>query len=110
MFADIIEFCHNDNELTNYLKQIPKELWIQLVPNNLDDLQLFAKKIKQLRIKEKERNYVMELQQSYRLPLRPNSTVKETMIAARLQKIKKKNRPLSKNSEDLGDLPIDPFE
>lgn len=109
MFADIIEFCNNNEELTNYLKQIPQELWSQLVPDNIEELQLFAKQIKKLRITEKERNYVMELQQIYKLPLRPNATVKETMIAARLNAIKKQNRPL-KESDDLGDLPIDPFE
>lgn len=109
MFAEIYEFCHSNDELTAYLKQVPQDLWPLMIPDNLEDLIVFAGQIKKLRIWEKERNYVMELQQVYHLPLRPNATVKETMIAARLQQVKKRNRPL-KESDDSGDLPIDPFE
>ena len=94
-----------------YLAQIPDDLHDLLVPSQ-DDPAEFAAAVKSLRLKEEERSYVMAIQQRYRLPLRPNESVKRTMIRVRLAILKKiREAEIEGNPIDTDtSLPVDPLE
>lgn len=94
----------------SYLKSIPESLWPILVPDP-SEKESFANLAKALRIREKERNYVMEIQNKYNLALRPNESLKQTMIRVRLKMLKKKMKTGTKATIDnFKNLPIDPLE
>jgi hypothetical protein len=94
-----------------YLERIPIALRDLLAPGQ-EHLAEFAVAVKSLRLKEEERAYVMAIQQRYRLPLRPNETVKRTMIRARLAILRKRQEAEAEG--DIVDtdwpLPVDPLE
>ncbi len=98
--------------LKEYLAGIPKQLWNLLLPGDKAHLGQLASAVKAQRIKQEERNYVMDLQYQYRLSLRPNETVKETMIRARLRQWKKQSgyRDGQSRFNTGGQLPTDPLE
>jgi hypothetical protein len=98
--------------IQQYLSQIPEQLWGVLGPDDESGLREFSQRIKALRLWEEERAYVRELQELYELPLRPNETVKETMIRARLKFRRLRNeKGNSVPDSDLDfDLPVDPLE
>jgi len=94
-----------------YLARIPTDLRDLLAPNQESPAE-FVVAIKSLWLKEEERSYVMDIQQRYRLPLRPNESVKRTMIRVRLAILKR-----IREAEIEGDLidtdtslPVDPLE
>jgi hypothetical protein len=94
-----------------YLEQIPVGLRDLMAPAR-ELLAEFAVAVKSLRLKEEERAYVMAIQQRYRLPLRPNETVKRTMIRARLAILRKRQEAEAEGDivdTDWG-LPVDPLE
>ena len=98
--------------LESYLVGIPADILDIFVPETAREKYMLSKAIKRLRIREKERNYVMENQQHFSLPLRPNETLKKTMIRARLtilQNRLKRNKTSGSTSGGLS-LPIDPLE
>ena len=94
-----------------YLDRIPVDLRALLVPDQEHPAE-FAAAIKLLRLKEEERSYVMAIQQRYRLPLRPNESVKRTMIRVRLATLKKlREAEIEGNPIDTDtSLPVDPLE
>jgi hypothetical protein len=98
--------------LEHYLRRIPSSLRDLLVPRTRRERYRFAKAIKALRIREEERNYVRELQKKFDLPLRPNETVKETMIRVRLRRFRDIRRSAGEGWwPDCGDnFPTDPLE
>jgi len=98
--------------LQKYLSGIPQELWDLLLPDDKAHLGQLASAVKAQHIRQEERNYVMDLQFQYRLPLRPNETVKETMIRARLRQWKKQSGYMDGQSRSNtgGQLPTDPLE
>lgn len=101
----------NTSLVEKYLARIPEDLRDLLGPD-LKRLEEFALAIKALRIKEEERGYVMDIQYRYGLPLRPNESVKQTMIKVRLA-ILKKRREAAQDSSSVdirGHLPVDPLE
>ena len=54
---------------------------------------------------------LQEIQREYKLPLRPNETLKDTMIRVRLNFLKQNNKLSRTNSaNNPGSLPIDPLE
>ena len=95
-----------------YAEEIPAQLHGLLLPIDQSELETFSKRVKLMRCKLEERAYVMELQEMYDLPLRPNATVKETMIRARL----KYRQERLENDGDFPEpgtdenLPVDPLE
>jgi len=94
-----------------YMAQIPVDLSNLLVPDQ-EHLAEFAAAVKSLRFKEEERSYVMDIQQDYRIPLRPNETVKQTMIRVRLAILKRRRAAQAEGvriDTDLS-LPVDPLE
>lgn len=97
--------------VAEYVGSIPEDLHDLLLPD-FDQLGEFATAVKALRIRETEREYVRELQDYYRVPLRPNESVKRTMIRVRLAILKL--RIASREDGDLleayGPLPVDPLE
>jgi hypothetical protein len=91
-----------------YCRKIPEDLWDLLLPQLPDEFESFEAVLKALPFKEEERDYVMELQQEYDVPLRPNETVKETMIRVRLASIRERRQ--RGGHQTRGELPIDPLE
>ena len=98
-----------DHCADDYLAAIPRNLWDLLVPTNPEEHTDFCATIHKLRIQEVERDYVMDLQQVYRIPIRPNESVKATMIRIRLKIL---NQRIETGNRDslFEDLPVDPLE
>jgi hypothetical protein len=94
-----------------YLSRVPHELRDILIPSD-DQLTAFGAAVKALRMKEEERYYVMDIQRRYGLPIRPNDSVKKTMIRVRLAILKERRDPKeSERSLQLVEkLPVDPLE
>ena len=99
-------------EIRQYLSEIPEDLWSIFLPTSIEELQKLSADIKALRIREKEREYIIELRQKYGLPYRPNATIDETIKRIRLIRWRQKM-----NSHDSEDIPngaenssIDPDE
>ena len=111
MISPIDKEAHYRSLLKKYQSRIPSDLKDILLPDEAQMSQL-AITIKRLRIKEEERNYVIEIQRRYRIPLRPNESVKRTMIRVRLAILRKRRD--ADEGEDIfdlyGPLPIDPLE
>lgn len=97
--------------LEQYLAEIPVGLRDLLAPDQEHPVE-FAAAVKSLPMKEEERSYVMAIQQRYRIPLRPNESVKRTMIRVRLA-ILKRLREAEAEGEPIDtdvSLPVDPLE
>ncbi|MEW5796672.1 MAG: hypothetical protein AB1772_09985 [Candidatus Zixiibacteriota bacterium] len=98
-----------------YIARIPEGLRDLLSPGS-EQYREFADALKALRLKEEERYYVMGIQRRYRLPIRPNESVKRTMIRVRLAIWKKRRQPEADIDPEsaildlLGPLPVDPLE
>lgn len=97
--------------LEQYLAQIPVDLRDLLAPDREHPVE-FAAAVRSLPMKEEERSYVMAIQHRYRIPLRPNESVKRTMIRVRLS-ILKRLREAEADGEPIDtdvSLPVDPLE
>ena len=94
-----------------YLARIPADLHDLLLPDPQQAAE-FVAAIKSLRDIEEERSYVMALQRRYELPLRPNESIKRTMIQVRLQILKKRREAEAEGKIFDPDqpLPVDPLE
>ncbi|MBD3402904.1 hypothetical protein GF420_08405 [candidate division GN15 bacterium] len=79
---------HYDN-IKQMLSEIPRDLWEVFLPANEDDLPDLEMNILSFRKREQERERVMSLQRLCQLPLRPNQSLKEAQVKARLQGLKK---------------------
>ncbi len=86
----IAEELKNYPKLLKYLTGISKDIWDLLLPENIEDYQEFADDIESCRATEEIRNHIMKVQNRFNLPLRPNSSVKETIQLVRVETIKKK--------------------
>lgn len=101
-------------EIKKYLSEIPQSLWYIFLPTDASELPKLAAAIKALRIKEKERDYIMELRRKYKLPFRPNASTDETIKRVRLIRWKRKKE--DEKNKDLfggnsgGGASIDPDE
>ena len=95
-----------------YSEEIPDQLHDLLLPGDRSEFEEFSKRVKALRFILEERAYVMDLQDFYELPLRPNASVKETMIRARLKYRQERLENDGKFPEPGADenLPVDPLE
>jgi hypothetical protein len=102
----------NEHCADEYLAVIPKNLWNLLVPANPEELADFCATTHKLRIREVERDYVMDLQRVYRMPIRPNESIKATMIRVRLMILKQrlKHHETGHRNSLFDELPVDPFE
>ena len=96
----------------DYLAAISRNLWDLLVPANPEMHTDFCATIHKLRVREVERNYVLDLQQVYRIPIRPNESVKATMIRVRLKILKQRLKRLEPGDRNslFEELPVDPLE
>lgn len=100
-----------ENKITKYLSGIPNSLLDILTPGTDVELERLLENYKALRIREKERNYVMEIQKHYNIQISPNENLKKTMIRVRLSLLKREIRDGIKPDEiDINNLPIDPLE
>ncbi|UCG61034.1 MAG: hypothetical protein JSV52_11995 [Candidatus Zixiibacteriota bacterium] len=101
-------------EVERYLKETPRQLWQLLLPEKTADFAGFAASIKSLRIREKERDYIIELRRKYGLPFRPNASIDETIKRVRLIRWKRKKmmeeQGLDNGAENHSADKIDPDE
>jgi len=97
--------------IQKYRESIPRDLRGILMPDSTRD-EAFAGAVKRLKLYEIEREYVRELQEYYNVPLRPNESVKRTMIRVRLRIIKKVKAGNGQGRiiELSHGLPVDPLE
>ena len=111
MMKPIDKEAHYRSLLKKYESIIPADLKGILLPDEAQMSQL-AIAIKRLRIREEERNYVIDIQRRHRIPLRPNESVKRAMIRVRLAILRKRREAgEDENIFDLfGPLPTDPLE
>ncbi len=111
-YIKIDQLFEEFQDIKDYLSGIPENIHYLLVGQTKQDFLALRQAIKKQRKNQQEREYVIEIQQRYRLPLRPNSTVKATMIRARLRL--KSIMARSTNSGHYygseGELPVDPLE
>ena len=97
--------------VAEYLSRIPAELHDLLAPGQ-EQAAEFVAAIKSLRDIEEERSYVMAIQRRYELPLRPNESIKRTMIRVRLETLRQR-REAEVNGKIIDpdfSLPVDPLE
>ena len=101
-------------EIKHYLDSIPKDLWYIFIPAEMSEFADFSAAIKSLRIREKERDYIIQLRRKYDLPFRPNASVDETIKAVRLirwkRKIQAENQALGDDIDNSSVDRIDPDE
>ena len=101
-------------QIKQYLTGIPKVLWEVVLPAKISDFAAFSSVVKALRIKEKERNYIIELRAKYGLPFRPNASIEETIKRVRLIRWKRKKlaekEGLLDDAENRSADSIDPDE
>jgi len=101
----------NETVLAEYLATIPVELHALLVPADEQGRSELTDKVKKLAVREEERNYVLELQHQYGVPIRPNESVKRTMIRVRLKLLKALHAAgIDEDMGEPGSMPTDPLE
>lgn len=104
--------AHYQSLVEQYRARIPADLKDILLSNDEDEISELAFAIKRLRAKEEERYYVTEIQRKHGIALRPNESVKKTMIRVRLDILRRRR---SGDDEELlmdinDPLPTDPLE
>lgn len=82
--------------LREYIQKIPSNCWPLLLPGSACDFKELEDAIRECRAEEEIRNSVMSVQMRFGLPLRPNLSVRETLLRLRIQKLKKRHRPRRK--------------
>ena len=93
---------HNIRQM---LKGIPAELWDIFLPAREKDLSQLETSILSFRTRAEERNKVIAMQRLLGFPLRPNSSLREMQIRARIEGMKKDMLRKKRNSrrDDSGD-------
>lgn len=86
-------------EIKHYTESIPRQLGQLLLPSDIAAFPEFSKAIKALRIKEKERDYIIELRKKYGLPFQPNASIEETIKRVRLIRWQRKKKAESEWTE-----------
>ena len=71
------------------LESIPQDLWDIFLPSTDAGLLELETRIVNFKAREVERQRVMAIQELCDFPLRPNATLKETQLKARLEGIRK---------------------
>ena len=100
----------------SYLAGIPSQLWNQMLPAKVSDLQDFSSIIELWQAREAQRNHIIGLQKKYGLKFRPNASMHETMKLVRLRRMERKRRKKKNGNrkflrfDENGNLPIDPDE
>jgi len=72
------------------LADIPKELWYIFLPVTEKESEQCGINIYMFDLRKKERDEVMSIQRKYNLPLRPNETMRQTLIKLNIKKLKRK--------------------
>ncbi len=104
--------AHYESLVEQYRSRIPADLRDILLSNDEEGVSELAFAIKRLRAKEEERYYVTEIQRKHSIPLRPNESVKKTMIRVRLDILRRRRNGDDKELlTDINDaMPTDPLE
>jgi len=89
-------------EIKHYAESIPEQLWDLFLPSDTSEFVAFSATIKALRIKEKERDYIIELRKKYDLPFQPNASIEETIKRVRLIRWQRKQQAESGWTEEPG--------
>jgi hypothetical protein len=87
-------------EIKQYLTEIPRDLWYIFLPSEVSQFADLSAVIKGERIKQKERDYIIELRRKYGLPFRPNASIEETIKRVRLIRWQRKKQLQDQGLED----------
>ena len=90
--AEMLQAIENHPVIKDYLANIPENVWDILLPESVDELAEFSSEVKSCLTQSEERDFIMKVQRDHGLPLRPNASVRETVIAVRIQHLRDKHR------------------
>ena len=94
MNPEMLRAIENYPVIKQYLANIPENVWDILLPESVDDLAEFSSDIRSCLAQGEERDFIMKVQIDHELPLRPNASVRDTVIAVRIEHLRKKRRRL----------------
>ncbi len=102
MKKEILAALNAFENIKQMVLQLPTQLWVIFLPDSIKGLALLETNLIVMRKREKTRNKVMAIQKICGFPLRPNASLRETKIKARVQDLKR-DRKYRNNSDDLSD-------
>jgi hypothetical protein len=94
MKPEMLRAIENHPVIKQYLANIPENVWDILLPESVDDLTEFSSDIRSCLTQGEEREFIMKVQLDHGLPLRPNASVRDTVIAVRIEHLRRKRRRL----------------
>jgi hypothetical protein len=89
MTYDVNKALKSYHNIKQMLNGIPAELWDIFLPAHEKDLSTLETGILTFRTRAAEREKVIAMQRLLGFPLRPNSSLRETRIKARIEGLKK---------------------
>ena len=102
MKKEIIVTLYAFRNIKKMISQLPTQLWVIFLPDTIKGLALLETNLIVLRKREETRNKVMAIQKLCGFPLRPNASLRETKIKARLEDLKR-DKKYRNDSDDLSD-------
>ena len=102
MKKEILAALNAFENIKRMVLQLPTQLWVIFLPDSIKGLALLETNLIVLRKREKSRNKVMAIQKLCGFPLRPNASLRETKIKARVQDLKRDIK-YRNNSDNLSD-------
>lgn len=102
MKKEILAALYAFRNIKHMIIQLPTQLWEIFLPDTIKGLALLETNLIILKRREKTRNKVMAIQKLCGFPLRPNASLRETRIKARLEDLKR-DRRYRNYSDDLSD-------
>lgn len=102
MKKEILAALYAFRNIKKMILQLPTQLWVIFLPDTIKGLALLETNLIVLRKREETRNKVMAIQKLCGFPLRPNASLRETKIKARLQDLKR-DKKYRNDSDDLSD-------
>ena len=102
MKKEILAALYAFRNIKNMILQLPTQLWVIFLPDTIKGLALLETNLIVLRKREETRNKVMAIQKLCGFPLRPNASLGETKIKARLEDLES-DKKYRNDSDDLSD-------
>jgi hypothetical protein len=97
MKYDVDKALRSYINIREMLKGLPRELWSIFLPDSPKDLPWLETAIIAFKRRELEREQVISIQKLCGFPLRPNASLRETNIMARIEGLRNKLRQRNKN-------------
>jgi len=89
MKKEILGALNSFTNVKQMILHLPFHIWDIFLPDTLTGLALLETNLIVLKKREKGRNKVMAIQKACGFPLRPNASLRETRIKARLEDMKR---------------------